>query len=281
MMDASTHDVGLDSPERDTSADTESDAPADGDVLADARMDAEDDAGAASCFFEERWEYADTAEMIAANTNDFSLGTVSLETGILPDGTTGQFMRATLRGDGTEDETNFDLPIVGAAAGETDEVWVELYIRFDSAWRIGSDDKTFFISPPEGMGTRWEIHYANGRSWGGPSGAPGDFFVVSEDETPLAHTDVWDGEWHRHRVHLRFSSASGASDGAFRWWFDDQVLLSESVSDLVRGEPGEPIDTGAANTYFASIRLGANADPTGSGVRDWGPICIHTSDPGW
>src|SRR5690554_2329185 len=34
-------------------------------------------------------------------------GTVSLETGTLPDGSTGKFMRAHLRGDGREDMTDF------------------------------------------------------------------------------------------------------------------------------------------------------------------------------
>lgn len=266
---------------RDASASDDASTPRD---AGDTDSGAPSDAGSATpCFWEERWDYADTAAMIAANTNTFSLGTVSLETGTLPDGSTGNFMRATLRGDGTEDDTNFDLDIPGAAAGVTDEIWVEFYLRFDDAWSGTSDDKTFFVFPPEGMGSRWEIHYGLGtRVYGGPSGAPGDFFVVSEDGSPLDLEDVWDGQWHRHRLYLRISSASGVADGAFYWWFDDAALVSDTVADLLRGEDGEAIDTTpTADSYFSSVRLGANADPVGSGVRDWGPVCVHTTDPGW
>ena len=236
---------------------------------------------APSCWYEQNWSYPDTAAMIAANTNTFSLGTVSLETGELHDGTTGPFMRATLRGDGTEDHTNYDLDLPGAGAGVSEELWVEFYLRFNEAWSIVSDDKTFFIFPPDGGGTRWEIHFANGRIWGGPSGSPGDFFVVAEDGAPLSSAAIWDGQWHRNRLYLRINSAQGVADGAFYWWLDDQVLLDASTLDAVRMEDGESFDTGTFDTYFAAVRLGANADPTGSGVRDWGRLCIYNQDPGW
>lgn len=286
--DDSSSDAGSDGGRLDAPADVPTDARAEEDASDDATTDAPEpdaredtDAGDTGCFWEERWDYASTAEMIAANTNDFSLGMVSLESGTLHDGTEGNFMRATLRGDGTEDETNFDLSIPGAAADTTNENWVEFYLRFDDAWSGTSDDKTFFVFPE--TGSRWEIHYGlNTRIYGGPSGAPGDFFVVSEDGAPLDLENVWDGEWHRHRLYLRISSASGAADGAFYWWFDDLALVSDEAVDLLRGEDGENIDTTpTADSYFTSVRLGANTDPMGSGVRDWGRICVYTDDPGW
>ncbi len=236
---------------------------------------------AATPFWEHNWDYASTQEMINANTNSYSLGEVSLESGTLFDGSTGNFMRAHLRGDGSEDETNYDMNIPGAGAGVTDEVWIEIWVRFDDNWYGTSDDKTLFVWPARG--SRWEIHYGLGqRVYGGPSSMPGDFFIVSDDGNRLDVEDVWDGQWHRHRLHLRASSSQGASDGAFEWWFDDQELVTANQPALYGSRTGEGLNTGSSyDTHFTSMRLGANADPRGSGQRDWGRIRIWTSNPGW
>ena len=240
--------------------------------------------GGVTPFFE--WDpndYSTTQQLIDANTNGSSLGDVQLVTGqTLHDGSTGNVMRSTYTGDGTTDDCNYDLSI-GGGSGLTEEFWIEFYLRFNAAWSINSDDKTFFFNPQ--TGSRWEIHYGlfGTRVYGGPSANPNDFAVVSDGGVgePLndLDNDLWDGNWHRHRVHGRYGTGTS---GAFWWWIDDEVLLSDSVEALFGWGDGEGINTGDGN-WLNTVRLGANADPTGgaNAYRDWGELKIYTSDPGW
>lgn len=207
-------------------------------------------------------------------------GTVSLESGALPDGSSGKFMRAHLRGNGTEDVTDYDIRLPSGAR----EIWMEFWLRFDPRWRIRSDDKTLFLFSDANGGRRWELHYG---AWGTRTyaaiGHGAKEFIVSDSEPgqwPVV--SIWDGQWHRHRIYARMASSSTATDGALYWWVGNNVLLSNTKAASVAGGTGNGIRTGnQPSDFFHSIRLGANADPTGSGVRDWGPIRVWTTNPGW
>lgn len=218
-------------------------------------------------------DYSSTAEMIAANTNGFSLGEVELVTGqTLPDGSSGNVMRSWYRGNGEQD-ANYDIAFPPAQ-----ELWIELWIRFDPSWGGTSDDKTFFLWPHNG--SRWEIHYGLGqRIYGGPSGMPGDFFIASDDGIRLDVDDVWDGEWQRIRLHVKADNP-----GTFAWWHGDQELVGPNIPSMWSNDyfGGEGINTGMSGPdVFHGMRLGANADPQGDVYRDWGPIRMYTEDPGW
>ena len=212
-------------------------------------------------------------------------GTVTLESGTLPDGSQGKFMRAHLRGDGTEDHTDYDIYLPPGAR----EIWLEFWLRFDDNWTTRSDDKTFFLYSNSQGARRWELHYGPDRgnySYAGVGASATEWIVSSVDIQPVrlnVPSRVWDGQWHRHRIYARMSSSSTASDGALYWWFDDTVLLSATVGDVWNpSKKGEGVrTTNQPSDYFHSIRLGANADPQGSGIRDWGPIRIWTTNPGW
>lgn len=244
--------------------------------------------------YEQQWNYANTSAAIAASMGT-PAGTCTLMTeGGIPTSTTDKFMRTQYPGNGTEGSVNLDY-LLGLGSG-TREAWFELWIRFDDAWGATSDDKTWFVFSNGDGNRRWEIHYG---SWANQAGTAGSIYGAAGNGAwgatvsslpdfsapqygALSLSDVWDGDWHRHRLYLRMNT-QGQSDGAFYWWFDDKVLISDQVQG-VSWEPKYGTNVGAGNLsadYFHSMRLGANADPDGSGIRDWGPIRIYTTNPGW
>lgn len=234
-------------------------------------------------WYAQHWGYINAAAMIADAyaTNTGGGGTLSL---LEADAEGGQSdvdkaFRATYNTDGISYASlglrpplwNVDKPR---------ELWIEIYLRYDAAWEIASDDKTFFLledhtdadGPTGGISevARWELHMVHPSYWyGGPSGGLGaglpDYFKYTN---PII---AWDGNWHRLRFHVKMSSAPTATNGIWRVWWDDTLVFDE-----------ENVPTGSPSlAYFRNITLGANADPTGSGVRDWGRIRMFTVDPGW
>mgnify|MGYP003656380019 CR=1 FL=1 len=90
--------------------------------------------------------------------------------------------------------------------------------------------------------------------WGTPNGLLGD-------------THAWDGRWHKVRIHAK----QGTTDGAFRIWWDDRLVLDQ------RGLNTQSIGN------FAGISFGGNRNQ-GTDVPMsyfYGPCYLSRTDPGW
>jgi hypothetical protein len=68
-------------------------------------------------------------------------------------------------------------------------------------------------------------------------------------------------------------SAPGVADEIYRVWIDDALV--ESRVNVPAANNTHP------DAFFRRIVLGRNADPLGTGTRDWGRLRVHTVNPGW
>jgi hypothetical protein len=232
-------------------------------------------------WYEQNWDYTSTATMKAAawSVTELSGASVALqETGV----------------EGGQSSVNKALRAIYSTTGESTaktgirppnwnvtkprEVWVEIWIRFNAAWVTNSDDKTFFYLEDHSLAggpletNRWETHLVAPTLWyGGPSGGVVGLTIPDYFKNNTLNVNPWDGAWHRFRQHLKMSSTPSALDGAYKVWWDDIVILDKA--NFGSGSP--------AQAFFHSIYLGANADPKGSGIRDWGRVRVYITNPGW
>ncbi len=229
--------------------------------------------------YEQQWNFSSTQGLLAAAMGSPNCPVSLEQSSGIPTSTTGKFARTRYPGTGSEGSCNLDLAL---NIGNAREIWLEVWLRFDSNWGGTSDDKTLFVFSNAQGGRRWEIHYATPtRSFGGASNMAFEF--TSDHPAFPGALDVvnkvWDGQWHRHRLHLKM----GNGDGIFEWWFDDHPIITRTQASAGWvSRTGSNLNTGnPATDFFHSIRLGANADPRGSGTRDWGPVRVYTTNPGW
>lgn len=229
------------------------------------------------------WEFDTTAQMRqgvrrAWESGGGQVSLIHAGTGARTPG--GRAMRADYGsvglGDGRTAGADLTLP---SEIGR--EVWVECWMRFDSAWRPHSDDKTLFLLEDHSASggpsetSRWDLHFQRLNRWYGGHPANGSFIIVDQ-WSPAAdggQVPVFaDGQWHRLRVHARMESTPGARDAAFRVWWDERLVIA-SPSSYRSGSP--------AGARFGVLALGRNADPQGSGIRDWGLVQAWATNPGW
>ena len=154
------------------------------------------------------------------------------------------------------------------------EYYVEVMMRYDENWATITDDKTFFIlqdwSADLGPGynevNRWDFrHYTADRWWLATDNRAN---VINNNNPPNA----WDGEWNRMRIHARMATNDESCDAIARMWWNEELVL-DGNNLCITGTP--------PNAHFRNIALGRNADPSPSGVRDWGRVRIWIEDPGW
>jgi uncharacterized protein YjdB len=182
------------------------------------------------------------------------------------------------------------------------EIWIETWIRFAPEWEIGPDNprypnnvdhKTIFIWEGDGSAIwpqRWEVKF--GPNWDScvASAASHDVSyqylfdppIVNQDwhtvnarrqQDPTsecsASRDVWDGQWHNFRLHLRM----GTGDGQMRVWWDGVKMI----------DMGGQLDTRSGNRWFDTITFGGNRNQGTNHPMSffYGPAQIYQSDPGW
>lgn len=173
--------------------------------------------------------------------------------------------------------TNWYFP-----ATET-ELWIETWIRFDPSWDIGPgnplyppdgnvDHKTIFIWE-ENWAQRWEVKFGPNYKDCVASAANHDIsyrqFQFTDGRGQCdASRDVWDGQWHYFRLHVKM----GAGNGRMRVWWDNQLAVD------ING-----INTQSGNRRFMGITFGANRNQ-GTNQPMWfhfGPARLYRADPGW
>lgn len=202
----------------------------------------------------------------------------TIQTGTLFDGSTGRFVRAQYPGNGVEGTASVSVSPPNSSTARPREVWGEVYFRVPTNWSIKSDDKTLFHmedwsrvpSGVDGAGEgevwRWAIYLRNNSSYAGP------YYHLSifPDQSGLT-AQMFTGQWVRLRWHFKMASSMTATDGALRVWIGDR-RVENRVGIQTNSHPA---------AFFRVISLGANADPLGSGSRDWGRLRVFTSNPGW
>lgn len=163
------------------------------------------------------------------------------------------------------------------------ELWLETWIRFDDNWEIGPgnpnyaaangnvDHKTIFIW--EENWRRWEVKF--GPNWGDcvASAASHDIFygyLTFPDNRGKcqADRDVWDGQWHRFRIHVKM----GTGNGRMRVWWDDSLVIDR-----------QGLDTQSGSNRFMGITFGGNRNQGTNQPMSffYGPARLFRADPGW
>src|SRR5690606_35280798 len=127
---------------------------------------------------EQQWNYATTQAALAASANTPSIPVTLMSEGGIPTSTTGKFMRTQYLSNGSESSCNLDYNL-GLGSGAR-EIWLEVWMRFDSSWGGTSDDKTLFIYSNSQHNRRWEVHYG---SWANQAGTNGSIFCGASNMT--------------------------------------------------------------------------------------------------
>jgi uncharacterized protein YjdB len=231
----------------------------------------------AGVWYEQTWQSVSSLPQNGSAPGIHYATNASIQSGTLFDGSTGRFVRAQYPGGGVEGTASVALRPSAASENRPREIWGEAWVRVPSDWSIKSDDKTFFhmedwslVGSGAGAGQsevwRWAIYLRNGSPYGGPY-----YRLEPFENFGNIHTSIFNGQWFRLRYHFKMASNTTATDGIYEVWINDRRVTSRV---------GIRTDS-APEAFFGSITLGANADPLGSGSRDWGRVRLFTSNPGW
>jgi hypothetical protein len=100
---------------------------------------------------------------------------------------------------------------------------------------------------------------------------------MNADPTLLAR-DLWDGNWHVVRMHIRHSSTPTSNDGIWEIWIDGVLKHRHTGFNTSRND-------GSANPdYITGFSFTHNKDdgpPNTTMFIWWGPITVYGSSPGW
>ena len=158
------------------------------------------------------------------------------------------------------------------------ERWVEVWARFSNGFVNappgGPDYDYKFLLFVTTQGPRWNVQMLgqNGGNtqWGYPNNeaawtSSGNGTEGRLSGGPWESSEVWDGQWHRHRFHLSFGSGNAHST-----WYVDNKPIHVSTNKTITGSFGE---------WFIGANM--NFGPTQVQTLDWANIRIWTSNPGW
>ena len=146
---------------------------------------------------------------------------------------------------------------------------MEVYIRFDPNWRIGSDHKSLFYLETNHT-NRWAIHFgANAIEVQGRINNVVTEVAYGLPGFDLAR-DLWNGNWHLLQWHLKMSDP-GTTNGQFEAWIDGGKIL-----EWLNINTFSP-----AGAYFHPIALSRNGDPLTAASMYFGLLKVYTTNPGW
>lgn len=159
------------------------------------------------------------------------------------------------------------------------ELWIEVVAKFSPNFRTRAPAEWNCNSAPDykwlfgliNAGGRFELkigQQGDRITVGGPGGINED--VISGYRA----SEFWDGQWHRYRLHFKFSSSSTAADGAIEVWIDDKKVFSRT--NLVSGAQ-------YAGDAFFGVALGRNLNqgPAEDMALWWGRVAVWRENPGW
>lgn len=152
------------------------------------------------------------------------------------------------------------------------EVWIEAWVRFSENFRTDWGG----VGPPA---PAYKLLFAvtDPRRFGLATGLFGDTWTL--ETPPDAGIDqfggsrrLWDGEWHRIRLHFAHESSPAADDGVVRFWIDGTLYSDNRGLDTDR-EAGEML--------FIALGRNMNRMPAETVHVWWGRVAVWTADPGW
>ncbi len=168
------------------------------------------------------------------------------------------------------------------------EAWAEVQIRYDSYFTThnpncgANDHKVLFLQTNDGN-RRWEIKAGKG----GPDSPFKNYEVgVAGENVELVgidkqfgnvNVDLWDGQWHTIRWHVRAPSTATAPDGRFTFWVDGVRKSDFAYASRNLVDPG-------ARIPIRGLLLGRNKNdgPANTAMSMYlGSAQVWRNDPGW
>jgi len=156
------------------------------------------------------------------------------------------------------------------------DVWIELYLRWSLNFTTQNvngcatppNHKLLFGYVVPDLSGRWSL------MWGqqGHLGVEGEWPRAGWAEVAPSGAVYWDGNWHRVRLHWKFSSTASATDGVYQLWIDEPIVYDNRSLTTTEGNA------------IHWLVLGANLDqgiPAGTMSLWWGRIRVWNEDPGW
>lgn len=187
------------------------------------------------------------------------------DVGVAPLGL-GQSMRYDFDGVKTISR-GIDLPGSGVY-----EVWIETWIRFSENFRT---DWSRVDAPAPSYKLLFAV--TDPRRFGLGTGLFGHTWTL--DTPPAAGIDqfrgsrrIWDGRWHRLRLHFKHETSAEADDGVVRFWIDGTLYSDNRGLDT---------DREAGQMLFVALGRNMNQVPAETVHVWWGRVAVWTTSPGW
>jgi len=158
--------------------------------------------------------------------------------------------------------------------GDPQHLWVEAWLKFSTnftivapaAWGCTSNpDLKLLFGGVSGGDSRFNLLMQQAYwIWGYPGGEEAAFV-----RSP-APAGYYDGQWHRYRMEMKVSSATGVADGIARLWIDD-ALVSDMPNVVVN------------RTGIWAVHLARNINQGPDHPQNiwWGRVRLWNTTPGW
>lgn len=247
----------------------------------DATLAVDVAAQGAAPWFEEDWDYADTADFLSDPNGwlspDGTLEKVLVQDPTAPWPSQKCFEVRFVAGGPTS--AGVDVFFPRASEDQPREIWQETWIRWSSNWKTnfnGSgnpDHKTILWFDQNSSGSRrWSFKA------GVFSSAQIRTYTSNVDDDPgrlssaTAPEILWDNEWHRIRVHFRMQD--GGPNGIIESWIDDLKMFE--LFDVFNPDQRD-------FDYFNKTALGRNLNQTPDQDQQirYGRTRVYLNDPGW
>jgi uncharacterized protein YjdB len=169
------------------------------------------------------------------------------------------------------------------------EVWVQVQIRYDEGFTTHNascppnDHKVLFLGTSDGN-YRWEVKIGMGskETKNYVAGVAGSLHGYLKDQGidsqfGNVNADLWDGQWHTIRWHVRSPTSDGASDGRYRLWVDGSLKTDFTYASENLANPGSRIP-------MTGLLLGRNKNdgpPNTAMSMYFGGSKVWRTNPGW
>ena len=177
------------------------------------------------------------------------------------------------------------------------EFWSEFHIRWSANFTTANlpcapnDHKFIFGDTEADQSGRWALYVGSDGDQGIHTlkmqiglqpNVPDDQFYLNKNNHgkagELFAENLWDGNWHTVRFHMKSSTTTSSADGRYQIWIDGVLLHDQAGFSNFRNDGTQNPDR------LWGIDFTHNQDD-GPGGRDmyiwWGRTRIFTNDPGW
>ena len=177
------------------------------------------------------------------------------------------------------------------------EFWSEFHVRWSANFTTANlpcapnDHKFIFGDTESDQSGRWALYVGSDGDQGihtikeqislQPNVADDQFYLNRNNHGKageLYAENLWDGNWHTIRLHMKASTTTTSADGRYQIWIDGVLLHDQSGFNNFRNDGTNNPDK------LWGVDFTHNEDD-GPGGRDmyiwWGRARIFTNNPGW